>query len=102
MVSSKTRDWACFYGVYTYVPIQRVIAVTVTVCLSSETRCKALEDYQHRDNSVPFISVNGERLYEFVCFPTVSLFCNLPKIEHNVPMYQHATKQKELARQNLF
>ena len=101
-MSSKTRDWACFYGVYTYVPIQRMIAVTVTVYLSSKTWRKALENYQHRDNSVPFISMNGERLYEFVCFPTVSLCCNLPEIEHNMPMYQHAKKQKELARQTCF
>lgn len=37
-----------------------------------------------------------------VCFPTVSLFCRLPKIEQNMFTYQHAKKQKELARQTSF
>ena len=41
-------------------------------------------------------------LYEFVCFPTVSLFCSLPKIERNMSTYQHAKRQKELARRTSF
>lgn len=49
-----------------------------------------------------FISVSRKLLYEFVCFPTLSLFCNLPKIERNMSTYQHAKKQKELARQTSF
>ena len=54
----------------------------VAVYLSPRMWSKALENYQHiPDNCVPFISVSGVLLYEFVCFPTVSLFWSLPNIE---------------------
>lgn len=55
----------------------------VTVYFSPKMQYQALENYLHiPNNSIAFISLNGELLYKCVCFPTVSLFCNLPEVKH--------------------
>ena len=95
----------CFLAVLFQICANTVNAVTyqLSLCIFEKCGVKAMEDYQHiPDNHILFTPVNRELLYKIVCFPTVSLFCRLPGIEQSPSTYQHAKKQKELARQTSF
>lgn len=69
---------------------------TLTVYFSPKMWYQALENYLPTQNkSIKFISLNGALLYKYVCFPTVSLFFNLPEVKH-VKMHRNKRGKNSL------
>lgn len=68
---------------------------TLTVYFSPKMWYQALENYLPAQNkSIEFIYSNGALLYKYVCFPTVSLFFNLPEVKH-VKMHRNKREKKQ-------